>query len=557
VLVELADLVSVLRRRWWMVALALAICTLGSGVFSLLQPKVYSSSVKLLVPTGDVANVQSRAQALDAATSYAQFAGTGPAIATAIAASNTRQIPVSVSALTDGISPFFEVTAESTDPAVAQRVAASYASVLPQVIMTLEKTPTAEPPQFTVLEPAQLPSKPTAPRPIRNMLIGAALGLVLGVAVALLREALDGRVRDGVELERAADVALLGLVPKEFRSVPVPARNRPRSRRAEAYRAVRTNLEFLSVKGMPRSIVVTSAFSGEGKSSLTVNLGIVASRAGRDVVIVDADLRKPTIGKYLGLDSPIGLTDILLGRWSLDEALQQVSGERLWVLSSGPVPAAPGELVGSMTMAALIEELEHRFDFVIVDTPPVLAVSDGLSLAVNVDGVVLITRMRETTKRAVQRAAEAIRKVNATLVGVVGNVAVASGEDAIYGYGDGYRTRAKLDNAEAFDIVDEIQPLEAAGRRPRIRQPEEAPRTRRERRRGEESRGSFDDQVNIAGAFPPSGPETAPRGVGGLFDVDLRASGTAARFADDAVASDPFALRPRLRGLPPDDAAMS
>jgi capsular exopolysaccharide synthesis family protein len=515
--VELADYMSVVRRRWWMVALALVICVLGSGAFSLMQSKIYTSSLTLLVPTGSVANAQSRVGAIDAAAAYAQFATTVPAIEAALGAANVGRTAVSVQATVDGTSPVLVITAASSEAAAAQRVAQAYLQVLPQIVVLLEKAPNADPPEFTVLEAAKLPDSPASPKPFRNMLIGAALGLVLGSALAVLRESLDGRVRDGVQLERAADVTLLGLVPKEFRSVLVPAVSRPKSRRAEAYRAVRTNLEFLSVNGMPRSIVVTSAYAGEGKSSLSVNLGVVASRAGRNVVIIDADLRKPTLATYFGLDSPIGLTDVIMGRWSVDEALQQIPGERLWLLSSGPIPAAPGELVGSMAMATLLEELEDRFDFVIVDTPPVLPVSDGLSIAVNVEGVVLVTKMRETTRRSVQKAAEAIRKVNASLVGVVGNIAVANGEDALYGYGDGYRSRSKINVTGERDIAEEIQPLAAAGRRRREAHVDEVPRTRRERRRGE-TRGTG-HAASSGPSVPSIAPDTAPRGLPGLIDV--------------------------------------
>jgi succinoglycan biosynthesis transport protein ExoP len=529
VAVELSDYVGVLRRRWWIVALAIVLCTVGAGVLSTFQPKVYASSVRLLIPSGTGANRGDREAATAAATAFAQLAMTGPALDAAISATGREQIGVSVVATTDGLSPFLTITAQSGDPAAAQAVANAYIRTLPGIVLSLNKDNSNRLPQLTVLKTAELPNHPSSPRPKRSMLIGAVLGLVLGLAVGLLRETLDGRVRSGVQLERAAEVALLGLVPKEFRSVPVPAMSRPRSRRAEAYRAVRTNLEFLSVQGMPHSIVITSAAAGEGKSSLSANLGITASRAGRDVVIIDADLRKPTVSRYFDLTSPIGLTDVLVGRWSVDEALQQVPGERLCVLTSGPVPAAPGELVGSAAMAALIEELEHRFDLVIIDTPPILPVSDGLSLAVNVDGVVLVARMRETTRRSVQKAAEALRKVNATLVGVVGNVAVANGEDEIYGYADGYRSKAPLQRVEAADLADEVQPLEAAGRRARREQQRvSTPQSRREHRMS----GTRRDSAEPTGPHPlpvPGSPQTNPRGIGGL-------------------TNDSFPLRPRPRG---------
>jgi capsular exopolysaccharide synthesis family protein len=555
--VELADYLGVLRRRWWMVAVAILLSTTGAGVFSSLQTPMYTSTLRLLVPTGANPTASGRQEASSAAELYAQFATTPPAVSQAIAAAGAQRTPVAVTSSADGATPFFDIVVASSKPAVAQAVAQSYITLLPKIVITLQDDPQAAPPKFTLVQSPIRPDKPSSPKPVRNVLIGAALGLILGAATATLREALDGRVRDGLQLERTANVALLGMVPKEFRGTSVPAMSRPKSRRAEAYRAVRTNLEFLTAQGMPRSVVVTSAAAGEGKSSLTANLGIVASRAGRDVVIVDADLRKPTVAKYFDLDSPIGLTDVLTGRWSTDEALQQVSGERLSVISSGPVPSAPGELVGSRAMANLIDELEDRFDFVIIDTPPILPVADGLSLAVNVDGVLLVARMRETTKRSLQKATAAIGRVNATLMGVVGNAALSTLEDPTYAYyRDGYLSKSKEKKAGRSETTQEVQALEAAGRRTRIQD-----------RRGVELRPSREmrplQREQLQSAPPPirtpsptitpssartsSTDDTAPRGIP-LAGVRPRVALPAAEETTNHAAlngNSPMTLRPR------------
>lgn len=466
---DIADYLGIARRRWWIVAVAVVVCALSAGLFTLVQPKVYTATVRLLIPAS-AQTAAARTEAAGAATAYAELAMTTPAIEQAKTAAGGITVPVTVQVTADGASPFIDISVSSTDPMTATRVANAYSQSLPTIVSGLEGEGIAAP-RFTVLQPALVPTSPTSPDPVRNVLIGLALGLVLGVMLALLREALDGRVRDGVQLERAAGATLLGLVPKEFGKVPLPAHNRPKSRRAEAYRAVRTNLEFLSVHGMPRSVVITSASAGEGKSSLTANLAVVASRAGRSVVVVDGDLRKPSVARYFGLRSPIGLTEVLMGRWSLDQALQQIPGERVAVLSSGTIPAAPGELVGSAAMQAVIEELEHRFDLVLVDSPPLLPVSDALALAVNVDGVVLVARMLDTTRKAVDTAVQAVRKVNAELLGVVGNAAPTRGPGSAYsyggkyGYGDGYVSKGKLPQGAAQDVTDEVVALEAGGRR--------------------------------------------------------------------------------------------
>ena len=252
-----------------------------------------------------------------------------------------------------------------------------------------------------------------------------------------IRESLDVRVRESGDIEKITGVTLLGVVPEEFAKEKLPALSRPHSRRTEAYRQVRTNLEFAGPDGLHPSIVVTSAVQSEGKTSLATNLAVIAGHAGRNVVVVDADLRKPMVAKYLNVSPTSGLTDVLTGRKTLDEALYPLPGERVSVLSSGPIPDIPSELVGSAAMVELIEELEQRFDLVIIDTPPALMVTDALLVGVNVGGIVLVTRMGETTKAGLRKAVASVERVRGTLLGIVANAATEP-EDSAYGYGYGY-----------------------------------------------------------------------------------------------------------------------
>jgi capsular exopolysaccharide synthesis family protein len=264
----------------------------------------------------------------------------------------------------------------------------------------------------------------------------------------VLRETLDARVRDSAEIEKLVQVDLLGTVPRQHGGQALPAKTKPRSGRAEAYRHIRANLEFSGPGGMPASIAITSPGAGEGKSSLAANLALVAAHAGRTVVIVDADLRKPTIAKYFGVPATIGLSDVLAGRWLVQETLVPVAGERIWVVPSGPIPSFPSELVGSAAMTDIIMQLEQHFDLVIIDTPPVLPVSDALHVAVNVGGVIVVARMAETRRLALRKAVDSITKVNARVLGVVGNAAVKQ-EEGGYGYGYGYGGRGPVDDEGA------------------------------------------------------------------------------------------------------------
>ncbi len=451
---EPADYLRVLQRRWWLIVVAAVACALAAGGASLLQTPRYVATTRLLVggstAESGLDELVARQLAAQRAGAYSLLLGTAPAVAAVSTEAGVTGASPAVAATADGTSPFIVITVTANSPEAARTIANNYAPKIPAIVSGLEQRANIANVRITVLEPAGLPSAPSSPKPVRNTLIGLAVGLVLGLAAALLRETLDARLRDSSEIERLTDAPLLGTVPKEHSGEVLPSLSRPRSGRAEAYRHVRTNLEFTSTEGIPRSVVVTSPAPGEGKSSLAANLAVATARSGRSVVLVDADLRKPSIAKYFQIQSAIGLSDVLSGRWRWQEALVSVAAKDLYVLPGGAIPRFPSELLGSATMAALIEQLEQNFDVVIIDSPPVLPVSDALVIAVNVAGVIVVARMVETRRAALRRAVDSIRKVNATLLGVVGNAVVRQEEKAYgegYGYAYGYTSDAPDDAA--------------------------------------------------------------------------------------------------------------
>ena len=446
---ELADYLRVLRRRWWLIALAVVVCAAGALAASFTQTPRYTSYTQLLV--GGTPNetgtdeLVARQLAAQRAGGYSLLLPAPPAVADIARRMGVVGGNPAVASTADGTSAYINVTVTADSPQVAQKIAAGYGKYTADVVAKLEQRPATSQVAITTTIPPGLPSSPVSPDPQRNALIGAVIGLLLGLGGALAREALDARVRDSAEIEKLTGVTLLGSIPKEHAGDVLPAMTRPRSGRAEAYRHVRTNLEFTSADGMPRSIVVTSPAPGEGKSTTAANLAVVAARSGRNVVLVDADLRKPTVARNFGVQASIGLSDVLSGRWRWQEALIPVEGENLHILASGSIPRFPSELVGSSRMAEVIQELEAAFDFVIIDSPPVLPVSDALVIGVNVDGVVLVARMVETRRAALKRAVDAVGKVNANLLGVVGNAVVKQEEKAYgegYGYAYGYTSNA-------------------------------------------------------------------------------------------------------------------
>jgi protein-tyrosine kinase len=228
----------------------------------------------------------------------------------------------------------------------------------------------------------------------------------------------------------------------------IVAHHQPLSPATEAYRGLRTNLQFMGLDKPLKSLVVTSAAPSEGKSTTAANLAVVFAQAGMQVCLVDADLRRPSVARLFGLAPWQGLTTAMLGETGVDAVFQSAGVERLTVLTSGPVPPNPAEILGSARMTALLQHLEARFDMVILDTPPVLAVTDATLLSPRVGGVLLVTRSGVTGGGQARRAADALRAVKANLLGsVLGAVREQENPDYQYAYysgtGDSHPRRAR------------------------------------------------------------------------------------------------------------------
>jgi non-specific protein-tyrosine kinase len=237
-------------------------------------------------------------------------------------------------------------------------------------------------------------------------------------------------IRSPEDLQSAADAPVVGAIP-HFNATrgPLPVERQPRSVQAEAYRKLRTNISFVGVDHEGLSCVVTSPVASEGKSTMTANLALALSQTGHRVVIVDGDLRKPSLHKIFRLHQQVGLTTVLLDRAMAADALQRPGVGQLAVLTSGPVPPNPSELLASKRMGDLLAELRHQFEIVLVDCAPALPVTDPMVLAQFVDGVLLVARAKTTTRDQVAAVRAACDRVGARILGTVLNATKGTASD--------------------------------------------------------------------------------------------------------------------------------
>ncbi len=335
-----------------------------------------------------------------------------------------------------------EVLDES--PIRARDIANALSDEFVTLVNELETPLSGEKPDARVIveQRASVPVRPVIPNPFRNISIGLVVGLLLGIGLAVLRDVLDNTVKSQQTLEEVAGASVVGYIPleKDLRKCATISFVNASSGAAEAFRKLRTNLQFLGVDSPPRLIVITSASPSEGKSTTAINIALALAEAEHNVVLVDGDLRRPRLAKYLDLVGEAGFSTVLSGAASLADVLQPAKFPRLTVLTAGAIPPNPSELLGSLAANKILGELRAQFDYVIVDSSPLLAVTDGAVLTANADGALIVARFGKTRREHIVQAVRALNDVGATVLGAVFTMMpTRSGVSYSYNsYGDAY-----------------------------------------------------------------------------------------------------------------------
>jgi len=455
---DLRDFLSVLRARWIVIVATTVVGALLALGISLLTTPTYQAKIQfyVTVAAGDSAaaayqgslGAQQRVQSYAALVNSTDIAQ--DVIDVAGVELDAQDVVRMTQATADAKTVLLDVAVTDSDPQRALNIAQGFGQVLPNAISELE-TPDGGGPalaKLTIVNPPALPATPVAPKTQQNIVIGLILGLLVGIGSALLINALDRRVKTKEQLEEIADRPVVGAIPfrqKEDREEGaahiVPFRE-GHSPAAESFRRLRTNLQFLNVDRPPRVFVVSSSVATEGKSETAVNLSLALAEAGNSVLLIEADLRRPRVVNYMSMPDKVGLTNILSGQAVFEDVVQETRYDGVDLLACGPLPPNPSELLASDMARGLLDSLREKYDYVIIDSPPLLPVTDGALLAREADGALLVVRSQRTTRDQVEQAVSNLQQADANLLGVV-MVANRPSKKGSAGYYDAYYYSSK------------------------------------------------------------------------------------------------------------------
>lgn len=447
---ELRDYIRVLRKGWVLIVLGVLLGIAAGATASILATPRYQATTGLFVSvqtsetatTGEL--VQGSTFAQQKVKSYIIVANSPSVLEPVIDELNldmtAQQLASHVSATSPLNTVIIEITVDDVDPVMAANIANAVGeSFAGFIVNELEagNNGSSSLVQVRPYEPAVVPTAPFSPNTALNIALGLLVGLAVGVGAAVLRSVLDLRIHGPHDVEAITDRPVIGGISLDpgAKKRPLIVHVDPRNPRAESFRTLRTNLQFVNVDSGPRIFVVTSSLPGEGKSTTTANLAIALAETGATVAIVDGDLRLPRLADYMGLEGAVGLTDVLIGRAELADVLQRWGRGSLHVLPAGRVPPNPSELLGSRAMVSVLTTLGSQFDYVLIDAPPLLPVTDAAVLSKLTGGAIVITAAGRTRKAELTAAMRTLDHIGSKVLGVVMTMLPTKGPDS-YGYGN-------------------------------------------------------------------------------------------------------------------------
>lgn len=427
------ELLSTLRKRWKCLVVALVVSLLGAAAFTLAQVPTYSATTRLFfaVPGGESVSDLAQGSSFTERqmSSYAQVAkspivlqGVVDELDLELTAQEVgRHVQVEVPENT----VILQITASASSAEHAALVANAVGAKLTETVAELypERADGAEAVLVTTLSPAVQPTSPSSPSIRRNLALGVLLGLVAGVGLALLRDMTDTRLRSAEAVGDITTRPILGSVGFDAETAmrPIALVDAPGGVRAEAIRRIRTNLQFVGLARDARTLLITSSISGEGKTTTALNLAVALADTGARVALVDADLRRPSLARITGLEGGAGLTSVLIGRATPLAVIQPWRGGLVDVLTAGPLPPNPSELLGSSQMTEALRSLRETYDVVILDSPPLLPVTDASVLSATVDGTIVVVGADRTHRAQLRSALAELEALGVPILGIVVN----------------------------------------------------------------------------------------------------------------------------------------
>jgi capsular exopolysaccharide synthesis family protein len=443
--VDFKQFFKVIRRRWLSVVALMAVALAVAGFISWRTTPQYESKARIFVSVNATSSTEIATTGYFVAgrvTTYADLATSTELMEGVIADLDLNLSPEQLAGrVTAEVVPdttLIEMTVRDPNPRDAQRNADWLANSYAEYLTTVETPAGADEAQIlaSVTDSASYNPDAVAPRTVLYLAVAGLLGLLIGVATALTREILDRTVSAQEHIKEVTAAPVLASVgfDKDISANPLLTNLGSFAPRTEAFRLLRTNLQFLDLDDQPRCLVISSAVPGEGKTMTSTNLAVALAQTGRRTLVIDADLRRPRVAGLLGLDAAVGLTTILVGKTEVQDAIQVHEPSGLHFLASGAKPPNPTEILQSRVTHDLIKQLRDEYDMVIIDAPPLLPVADASVLATLADGTILVVKHGKTTRDQLAEAIARLNQVGGRLFGVVVNMIPRRSTNSYYYY---------------------------------------------------------------------------------------------------------------------------